>query len=258
MPAMPASSPARTAAAAPRRGPSIGAIIGGFVVLVVAVVAVAAIAMVVTRGSSNAANGPTATPAFTNGLAVWFTSTDPGSHTALLPDGLAGCVQQKLDVGDATAVSALRRPADDERIQRATDIHVFRALRACDLSGSAEVLTGQGNIFSKFGVHAISQQQCVMEHFISGVASLNDRITANLRPRIDAKLLASFQSCVPIGVGLTAIMSQISHPPTPDQAQCIGRDMATTIHWSDLFNITDPAVKQKFSAALTAAVPRCV
>ena len=260
MPAMPASSsaaPNRTVPpTAPRRGPSIGAVVGGVIVLVVAAVAIAAIAVVVTRGSSTSATEPTATPAFTGGLAVWFTSSDPGSHTALLPDGLAGCVQQKLDVGDATAVSALQRPADDDRLANDTDIHVFRALRDCDLSGSAEVLTGQGNVFSEFGVHAIAQQQCVMEHFITGVAALNEHVTAGMKARIDARLVTAFQACVPISVGLASVLTT-AHVSTPDQARCIGSEMATTIRWSDLFNVDTPAGKQKLNAALLAAIPHC-
>ncbi len=253
-----ASSTRAIPSAAPQgRGRWVGAVVGAVVVLVVAAVAVAAIVVVVNRGSSTSASEPTATPAFADGLAVWFTSADPGSHAALLPDGLAGCVQQKLTVGDVTAVAALQQPADHDRIGNETEIHVYRSLKACDLSGSAEVLTGQGNVFSDFGVHAIAQQQCVMEHFITGVAALSDHVTATMKPRVDAKLVASFQACVPISVGLAGVLASTTHGPTPDQARCIGSEMATTIHWTDLFKVDTPAGKQKLNAALLAAMPHC-
>jgi hypothetical protein len=78
-----------------------------------------------------------------------------------------------------------------------------------------------------------------------------------MKARIDARLVSSFQACVPIGVGLTSVLASTAHGPTPDQARCIGSEMATTIHWSDLFKVDTPAGKQKFDAALLAAVPHC-
>ena len=233
-----------------------GRVVGGIVVLVVAAVAIGAIVVVVGRGSSNRSSSPAATPAFASGLAVWFTSSDPGSHPVLLPDGLAGCVQQKLTVGDAGAISALQVPSDQDHLTSATQINVYRALESCDLSGAAEVFTGQGAVFAEMGVHAIGQQQCVTEHFIEGVAAFDEHATGPIRPRIDAEMERAFQACVPIAEGLAAVLARV-HGPTPDQAQCISQAMATTIRWTDLFHIKEPASKQKFDTALRAAITLC-
>jgi len=238
----------------PKRRP-IGAALKVVVVLVVAVVGIGAVVAVVMRDSDKNKAAPAATPTFTSGLTVFFSTSSPGASPVVLPDDLPGCVQQKLTVGEASEISALHRPADSDRLSDATNIHVFRAVRDCDLAGAAEVLTAQKDIFSSLGVNDISQQECVMQHVINSLAALSDATTGSMDGHTRVALEAAFKTCVPLASALASSLHLDKGIPT-DAAKCIADNLQGKVTWADLFADT-PADKAKFEAAVRTAVPAC-
>jgi hypothetical protein len=224
-------------------------------VVVVAVVAVGAVGYVVTKGMKDKST-PAATPAFSAGLTAFFSTTSAGANPVVLPDDLPGCVQQKLTEGEVAEISALHRPADANRLSDRTGIHVFRAVQGCDLAGAAEVLTAQKDIFSGLGVAAISQQECVMQHLITGIAALPDSTTGSMDTQTRKALESSFKACVPFGQAFASSLHVSKGIPT-DAATCIADRMSGTITWDDLFAQQTPQVKAKIEAAIQQAVPDC-
>jgi hypothetical protein len=224
-------------------------------VVIVLLLGAGAIVYVVAHGSEGT-NVPAATPAFTAGLTTWLSSGDAGASPIVLPQDLPGCVQHKLDPAQVSEMSGVKTPSSN--ISDETGIDVFRALKACDRAGAAEVLTGQENIFASLGVHDISQQECVMQRLIDNVAALPETTAGAMQPHIDDALKKSFPSCVPVAVALTQIVMVARHELAPsDMTRCIASATSSSITWDDLFADNTPAGKQKLQAAVAAAAHAC-
>jgi len=236
-------------------GHPVGTLVKVLAVVVVAVVAVGAVGYLVMRNSDEKST-PTATPAFSAGLTAFFSTTRAGASPVVLPEDLPGCVQQKLTVGEVADISGLQRPADADRLADQTGIDVYRAVRDCDLAGAAEVLTAQEDFFSKLGVADLAQQQCVMEHFISGIAALPDSTTGSMDIPTRRALESSFKGCVPFAEAFASTLHVSNGIPT-DAATCIADRLGDVITWSDLFNDGSPPIKAKIEAAIRQAVPAC-
>lgn len=229
-------------------------------VVVVALGAVGAVAYVVLHSKMDTQKTLPSSPAFASGLALVFTNSDPGSQPVNLPDDLPGCVQAKLDAGDIAAISALQVPADTNNLSSFTQVDAFKAARTCDRVGLAQAMSSQGNLFSDFGVNSIARQQCVNEHVIDYLASL-DPTQPLSQTATNQQLEAAFQSCVPISAALTALALGSTPPPSPDQAECIGDQMASGTSWAQIWAITvanpTPAAKAAFDQLVRAALASC-
>src|SRR5262249_14671660 len=114
----------------------------------------------------------------------------------------------------------------------------------CDLPGAAEVLTAQKDVFSSFGVNAISQQECVMQHFISGIAALPDSTSGSMDAPTQRVLESSFKVCVPFQLAMASVLHLRSGIPT-DAAACIAEHLTGKLSWADLFAPQTPQMKAK-------------